>query len=320
MSYALHAAHSSFTVLDFPAVPRAVAGNTHLVYSILRRKEAFYTLARMRVEPQPPVALPAPQAAAAAAPAVPVAPSPPAASDEGPAPPQPPQPAPGAATGQASANGETAPAAVNAGGPPLATVASELDVSDDVSASGADVHAPSPRAVTGPPDDAKAAPEHAAPTPASADAASAGAPLPQQQAWVPSAEWLASWHPRLMLEPLLRLVNYLAPRMDRFCASRGSSLDDAAVLEFLQKTTVVGVLPVPHAIMMKRYQANEYTHLWFSTFLWGNIFLRNQGRLSGSSELSCATGLTRYCVRVDLVLFDSRTIQLFSIAYVHKTQ
>lgn len=80
-----------------------------------------------------------------------------------------------------------------------------------------------------------------------------------------------------MLEPVLRLINYLAPRMERFCSSHGAAVDDGAVLEFLQKATVVGVLPVPHPIMMKRYQANEYTHLWFTTFLWGNIFLRNQG-------------------------------------------
>ena len=130
-----------------------------------------------------------------------------------------------------------------------------------------------------------------------------------------------------MLEPVLRLINYLAPRMEGFCSSHGAAVDDGAVLEFLQKATVVGVLPVPHPIMMKRYQANEYTHLWFTTFLWGNIFLRNQGaprcgaplcEVPGA-RLESVRGLLRVsCLLTDFVLLDARTIKLFTIAYVPK--
>ena len=38
----------------------------------------------------------------------------------------------------------------------------------------------------------------------------------------------------------------------------------------------VGVLPVPHAIVVRKYQANKYTGLWFTTYLWGVIYMRNQ--------------------------------------------
>ena len=38
----------------------------------------------------------------------------------------------------------------------------------------------------------------------------------------------------------------------------------------------VGVLPVPHAIVVRKYQANKYTGLWFKTYLWGVIYMRNQ--------------------------------------------
>lgn len=33
---------------------------------------------------------------------------------------------------------------------------------------------------------------------------------------------------------------------------------------------------MPHPIVIRKYQANEYTSLWFTAFLWGVIFLRNQ--------------------------------------------
>jgi frataxin-like iron-binding protein CyaY len=39
----------------------------------------------------------------------------------------------------------------------------------------------------------------------------------------------------------------------------------------------VGLLPVPHPIVIRKYQANAYTNVWFSAYLWGVIFLRNQG-------------------------------------------
>ena len=53
----------------------------------------------------------------------------------------------------------------------------------------------------------------------------------------------------------------------------------------------MGLLPVPHAIVIRKYQPNQMTNLWFTTFAWGVIFLRNQ----------------------DLPLFDGSTITLFTI-------
>lgn len=132
--------------------------------------------------------------------------------------------------------------------------------------------------------------------------------------WRPTAAWLAKWHPKVLLEPLIRLINYLAPQMEAMCVQ---AVDDIAVLEFLRKTTVVGVLPVPHAIMMRRYQANEYTHLWFSTFMWGNVFLRIQG-LCIAAPLPRSASLIMCCVLLlhpDLTLMDARTILLFSITF-----
>lgn len=35
----------------------------------------------------------------------------------------------------------------------------------------------------------------------------------------------------------------------------------------------MGILPVPHPILMRRYQPNAFTSTWFTTFLWSTIFL-----------------------------------------------
>lgn len=39
---------------------------------------------------------------------------------------------------------------------------------------------------------------------------------------------------------------------------------------------MVGLLPVPHAIVIRKYQPNQYTSIWFTAFMWGVIFLRSQ--------------------------------------------
>ncbi|XP_016118122.1 protein HID1-like [Sinocyclocheilus grahami] len=51
--------------------------------------------------------------------------------------------------------------------------------------------------------------------------------------------------------------------------------DESEILKFLQHGTLVGLLPVPHPILIRKYQANEGTALWFRTYMWGIIYLRN---------------------------------------------
>lgn len=55
--------------------------------------------------------------------------------------------------------------------------------------------------------------------------------------------------------------------------SRGLT-DESEILRFLQHGTLVGLLPVPHPILIRKYQANAGTATWFRTYMWGIIYLR----------------------------------------------
>ena len=68
-------------------------------------------------------------------------------------------------------------------------------------------------------------------------------------------------------------------------------MDELAVLDFVRRTTMVGLLPVPHPIVIRKYQPNRYTCLWFTAFQWGVIFMHNQ----------------------QVVLFDGRAVSLFTV-------
>ncbi|RQM23526.1 hypothetical protein B5M09_004121, partial [Aphanomyces astaci] len=75
--------------------------------------------------------------------------------------------------------------------------------------------------------------------------------------FTPTDEWLQGWKKKLPINTSLRLLQYLVPQ--------------------------VGLLPVPHAIVIRKYQTNQFTNLWFTTFTWGVIFLRNQGMMIKSA-------------------------------------
>ena len=114
----------------------------------------------------------------------------------------------------------------------------------------------------------------------------AGAPF------TPTEEWLEEMKASLPLETVTRLLQHLVPVVDDIVAKKMGVVDELEILEVLKDVTMVGLLPVPHAIVIRKYQPNQYTALWFTAFLWGVIFLRNQM----------------------LPMFDGQAIELFQVS------
>lgn len=92
--------------------------------------------------------------------------------------------------------------------------------------------------------------------------------------WVPTAEWVHSWKSKLPLQTIMRLLQVLVPQVEKICIDKGLT-DESEILKFLQHGTLVGLLPVPHPILIRKYQANAGTTTWFRTYMWGVIYLRN---------------------------------------------
>uniref|UniRef100_A0A3P9I4T8 HID1 domain containing b n=1 Tax=Oryzias latipes TaxID=8090 RepID=A0A3P9I4T8_ORYLA len=92
--------------------------------------------------------------------------------------------------------------------------------------------------------------------------------------WSASPDWLLSWKTRLPLQTIMRLLQVLVPQVEKICIDKGLT-DESEILKFLQHGTLVGLLPVPHPILIRKYQANAGTAMWFRTYMWGVIYLRN---------------------------------------------
>ncbi|XP_053231806.1 protein HID1 [Podarcis raffonei] len=92
--------------------------------------------------------------------------------------------------------------------------------------------------------------------------------------WNPTPEWVVSWKSKLPLQTIMRLLQVLVPQVEKICIDKGLT-DESEILKFLQHGTLVGLLPVPHPILIRKYQANCGTAMWFRTYMWGVIYLRN---------------------------------------------
>mmetsp|Transcript_10039 Transcript_10039/g.25091 ORF Transcript_10039/g.25091 Transcript_10039/m.25091 type:complete len:898 (+) Transcript_10039:65-2758(+) len=93
--------------------------------------------------------------------------------------------------------------------------------------------------------------------------------------WVATEEWLAGVKKKLPLQAISCLIEHMAPMIEGLCKQQDVT-DQGEVLRFLRSTTMVGILPVPHPIVIRTYQASSYTAMWFTSYMWGVIFTRSQ--------------------------------------------
>uniref|UniRef100_H3CWN3 HID1 domain containing n=1 Tax=Tetraodon nigroviridis TaxID=99883 RepID=H3CWN3_TETNG len=99
-------------------------------------------------------------------------------------------------------------------------------------------------------------------------------PRPLTSLWGPTPDWVLSWKCKLPLQTIMRLLQVLVPQVEKICIDKGLT-DESEILKFLQHGTLVGLLPVPHPILIRKYQPNAGTAMWFRTYMWGVIYLRN---------------------------------------------
>lgn len=97
---------------------------------------------------------------------------------------------------------------------------------------------------------------------------------PPDEPWIPTQEWVKGWKAKLPLQTIMRMLQVLVPQVEKICIDKGLT-DESEILRFLQHGTLVGLLPVPHPILIRKYQPNPGTSMWFRTYMWGVIYLRN---------------------------------------------
>ncbi len=108
----------------------------------------------------------------------------------------------------------------------------------------------------------------------------------------PTEAWLAEFKEKMPFETLTRLLQHLVPVIDDVIARVDGVIDEGVILGVLKDVTMVGLLPVPHPIVIRKYQPNQFTALWFTAYLWGVIYVNHQS----------------------LPIFDGKAIKLFRVS------
>ena len=97
--------------------------------------------------------------------------------------------------------------------------------------------------------------------------------------FMPNEAWMSELKATLSMETVTRLLQHLSPVVDELCSQKNGVVDETEILEVLKDVTMVGLLPVPHAIVIRKYQPNQYTSLWFTAYLWGVVFMKNDANI-----------------------------------------
>lgn len=74
--------------------------------------------------------------------------------------------------------------------------------------------------------------------------------------FVPTEAWFDGWKRKLPLAVILIMIDALAPSIEKMCVDKGLT-DELEILQVLENATLVGILPPPHAIFMRRFSIND---------------------------------------------------------------
>ncbi|KAJ9457687.1 Protein HID1 [Diplonema papillatum] len=82
------------------------------------------------------------------------------------------------------------------------------------------------------------------------------------------------WRSKISMATIVRMLDVLFPDVKRFCEEHAAG--EPEMLQFLSKTTLVGLLPQPHPILIRSHLANSQMYRYISTWVWGLIYNKHR--------------------------------------------
>ncbi|PKI85111.1 hypothetical protein MVES1_000828 [Malassezia vespertilionis] len=94
--------------------------------------------------------------------------------------------------------------------------------------------------------------------------------------FVPTNEWVESWHASLHLSVLGKALDELVPRVNSFCTDpnvANSANADEKILAYLREQTLAGVLSPVEETQSQPFVWNNDSYLWLQNYIWGIVYL-----------------------------------------------
>jgi len=91
--------------------------------------------------------------------------------------------------------------------------------------------------------------------------------------FVPTQEWVTSWHQGLPLDSVMLVISELMPKLQEFQVSHKSN-PTVAILDYLGHISLKHILPNPPPLNPRKFIWSESSLVWLSSLIWGEIYVR----------------------------------------------
>lgn len=91
--------------------------------------------------------------------------------------------------------------------------------------------------------------------------------------FVPTKEWYQRWVTKLPILTIITFLQGILPQLEEVI--KGDSQDQNLIVDFLKKTTPVGLLPVPHRLIIRHFNTRKDANHWLRRSIWVTVYLRN---------------------------------------------
>ncbi|KAF8226171.1 hypothetical protein L208DRAFT_1501899 [Tricholoma matsutake] len=92
--------------------------------------------------------------------------------------------------------------------------------------------------------------------------------------FVPTQEWVTSWHQGLPLDPVMLLISELLPKVQELQVSRHKTASASAIIDFLSTVSLKDILPETPVPTPRRFLWSNASIVWLTSLIWGEIYVR----------------------------------------------
>ncbi|KAI1787945.1 high-temperature-induced dauer-formation protein-domain-containing protein [Ganoderma leucocontextum] len=91
--------------------------------------------------------------------------------------------------------------------------------------------------------------------------------------FVPTQEWVTSWHQGLPLDIAMLVITELLPKVQKQQASSASSAN-SAIIDMLRSANLDDILPKNTPLSPRKFMWSDASIVWLTSLIWGEIYVR----------------------------------------------
>ena len=93
--------------------------------------------------------------------------------------------------------------------------------------------------------------------------------------WTATPEWFYTWKNQLPIKLVFIVITELQGKVENLIEQK-KKIKDSELVKYVEDYSMVGILPEPHRILLRKEQLSWQIILWFKSYIWITVFLKTQ--------------------------------------------